>query len=188
MRQGGAAILQHIAFVIIWRKGDFLFLLSEDLMTVTGDDTPFRSGLLSFEEAILIVFMPHTPLTCACDAFGCSLLLAVIEHAIHLRAKTYKLFDGFASALILHFPQDFLVHCGVQEVVGRVVAGVEQICIFLHVFVDVFCFHIIAQAVSICEEQPADRILLLHVVIMELVHERFAQIKDGESHLNWLVA
>ena len=56
-----------------------------------------------------------------------------------------------------------------------IIACVETIGIVCHVFVDVIGGNVVAQAIRVVEEQSTLWIILLHVVVVELIHEQFAE-------------
>ena len=57
-----------------------------------------------------------------------------------------------------------------------IIACVEEMSILIHVFVDVFGENVVAQAVCVHEEQFCLCVLFLDVVVVEFVHEGFAEI------------
>ena len=64
-----------------------------------------------------------------------------------------------------------------------IIPYVEEMSILFHVFVDVLGGNVVAQAVCVSEEQFCLWVLLLDVVVVEFVHEGFAESQNRKPNL-----
>ena len=100
------------------------------------------------------------------------------QDRVHFLAKTDNLPEWVARALIL------LVFLAVEEVLWRVVAGVIETMVHLHVSVHMFRPDLKEQAVFVRVQQLA--ILHLKVIVVEVVHGRLAEVQDAHAHVHLL--
>ena len=65
-----------------------------------------------------------------------------------------------------------------QWMVFRIVAGVKEMLVRFHVFVDVVRFDLQEKAVRVCVQQLAPRAVLFFQVVVEVIHQDLAVVKD----------
>ena len=114
------------------------------------------------------------------DVFSTSL-----QDGVHLGAQAHILSDGAPSALVLHLPENFLVHHTVERVALRIVRRVVEVRVLCDVQIDILCLDLEEEGVRVCvEELGAVPVLGLHLIVVEVVHEGFGEVQDAHPHVH----
>ena len=189
-------VLADDTLVVVCRQGDLSYPLGVNVVLPTAEDVHEPVGSIAAEETLLIVIKGNAlPDGCLLDSLSL-LLLSSLSHPVRVQlgSETNELRYLIGSRLGLEHTDDLLVQsarnarAGRRGVLGEV-AGVEP---FGHVGRDVpkevLRDDLIAQAVGVREQELGSvSILGFNVVVVELVHERLAEVQDAHPEVNGFV-
>ena len=186
VRSGAELVWQDIALVVVRRERSLVAYNTEQFVVLALDASHGRLCDMFLEHHIHICVVLQDVTNCRLLDPFCPLLLdSTVLDAVHLWAKANKLVHHLTGEFIFHLAQNLLVGDAVQLVVLRIITKVEHACSRLHVRVDVIGVNIVEQRVSVGETQFSSvSILGFDEVVVEVVHERFAEIQDSKPDVD----
>src|SRR6218665_4090198 len=168
-----------ISFIIVRRQGSLYDVCGVDELFHTSQGVEFCFCRLFFFETISIMGMKdmlgHVR---SFNPFGRFLFIVVgQEQAIHLTSETDKFKGRHAMRFVLKLADHLSISVALQEMAAGVFRRVVAVQVFLHVFIKIVRFNMVAEAVGVSEKQLRPIAVLLYKhVIMKVIHYKFTQI------------
>src|SRR6218665_1553869 len=110
--------------------------------------------------------------------FGRFLFLGVgQEQAVHLTSETDKFKGRHAMRFVFKLAEHLSIIIALQEMAAGVFGRVVAVQVFLHVFIEIVRFDMVAEAVCVSEKQLSPITLLLNKhVMMKVIHYKFTHV------------
>src|SRR6218665_1532587 len=142
-----------ISFIIVRRQGSLYDVCGVDELFHTSQGVEFCFCRLFFLETISIMSMKdmlgHVR---SFNPFGRFLFLVVgQEQAIHLTSETDKFKGWHAMRFVLKLADHLSISVALQEMAAGVFRRVVAVQVFLHVFIEIVRFNMVAEAVGVSE-------------------------------------
>ena len=178
-------IIQHVSFIIVRAKGDFILFDGVELMFKWSYTLYGLHKFSFFKQKIYIVLVANV-------FFDYFLLLSLcLLHffflciqRIHFCPQTNKLFNNFPIQLVLHFTDYFFCfHFHRMDFLSR--SQKNRTTAYQHKsLLKRYLFEFDMWGTCIGKQRRRVWILSLDVIVVEIMHQRFRKIHDSKSHID----